>query len=136
MIRRASIAPIIALALMVTAIGVVSMEDDMSPRVACQLEALAAGGYRVAPHATDTTRRQLTLRLAGVDPATGGPDPSDWRAEFVDVRINGETGDVAIERVSVLRPDDADAPLHSPEAAHARVRVGAVLEAAAARCAP
>jgi hypothetical protein len=160
MIRRASIAPVIALALAVLAARVLSSDlssdasfdpspdmssdllptdplsaDDPSRRVDCRLGVLAAEGYRIGRDSTDSTRRVLTLRLTGVHPATGQPDPSDWRAEFVELRVNGPSGDLSIDRVSVLRADDADAPLHSPEAARARMRATALLAAAADRCA-
>ena len=96
--------PIALATIVVGTLAAFAPAPEPSAEARCLLGVLAAEGFRVKPHPTDSTRRMLTRTLTGIDRFGIGPSTSDSRVEMVEVRIDPGRPGLAIEQVSTLQP--------------------------------
>lgn len=105
-----------------------------SPRAACQLKMLAAEGFHPHPRDSIASEKLLTRVLTGVDSRTGMPDHDDARVQLLEVRIDGVTPGLVLERAFVLRPQAGDQSAFAAEGERLDRDVRAQLRETALRC--
>lgn len=114
--------------------AIVPASEVAAARAACTLRALGAAGYLVRAHPTDSTRRVLTRTLVGIDLYTGLLSPGDTRVESAEVRLSDGPAGLAVERVSLLRPDTGATQPTARESARADAQLRELLQAVGERC--